>query len=131
MFLFTQELQDGRGFSELSLYRYSGDGWTPCSDEPIIKDASHARMAGRIINDGGRLIRPSQDCAGEYGRGVSFREIRAISRDYYEEAELAYISAEDIRLSNSKRQYWGVHTYNVNERYEVIDLKLARRVRLR
>ena len=38
--------------------------WHPHPRNPVVSDARHARPAGRILVDGGSLVRPAQDCTG-------------------------------------------------------------------
>jgi acetyl-CoA acetyltransferase len=82
----------------------------------VSSDVRVARCAGAIIDRGdGRLLRPSQDCAGIYGRALVFNEIRRLDDAGYEETPVMRIGA-DCASGLS-----GVHTYNRAGRWEVID----------
>lgn len=65
-----------------------------------------ARMAGYYIEAGGKIVRPAQDCNGDYGRSVWFYEgMRVIGR------LIPWGS------------YAGIHTFNTLDDIFVIDLK--------
>ncbi len=94
-----------------------------------------ARGAGHIIHHEGECIRPSQNCMGSYGSNIQFNRIRCSNDGKYQEDVLLQIYAPDatcaqdgLRLTckgAGKTKYNGVHTYNLNESYEVIDLRIA------
>ena len=81
------------------------------------------RNAGAIFSYKGKMIRPGQDCSeGEYGKGVVFFEIDEI--DVYKEHRIRTLSKDEIRdhlYRKNKRPLLGVHTYNISEKYEIID----------
>ena len=129
-YLLTQPVRIPYTNGELDIYFKNKTEWQPSEQNPVVKDASCARMAGKIIHRAEKLIRPAQDCSeGNYGGAVSFYEIKNLSQDSYEESLLAHISASDI-VTKGTRQYDGIHTYNKSKRYEVIDLKLKKRFKL-
>jgi hypothetical protein len=82
---------------------------------PISADVRYCRSGGAIFTDGGRLIRPSQDCSGTYGRQLHFHQIVALDPDRYREVLLSTIPP------------WGglagTHTYNRCGEVEVLDGK--------
>jgi len=89
--------------------------WTAHPESPISADVRTARNAGAIFASGGKLFRPIQDCAGGYGRSVSFQEIVTLKPDEY---------AERTALKLALPPSWGfsgAHTYNFCGRFEVID----------
>ncbi|MGD8308422.1 MAG: hypothetical protein PVG98_03190 [Chromatiales bacterium] len=60
--------------------------WVPHPANPLVRDFSRARPAGRIQRDGeGRLLRPSQDCVRRYGHGLNLSEILELSPTRYRE----------------------------------------------
>ena len=55
------------------------EGWQqPHPRNPVVSDARRARPAGRPFVHAGRLIRPSQDCTGRYGRRVIFNVVEEL-----------------------------------------------------
>lgn len=68
--------------------------WTPHPLNPVRLDVRAARPAGAVFSENGRLYRPGQDCSGRYGRAISIQEIRKMTTEEYEEAEVQRISAE-------------------------------------
>jgi hypothetical protein len=116
-FLFAVLPVDGARLDELHLF---------CSDDlhgpyqthplnPIVSDICRARPAGRLIQDGGRLLRPGQDGAGGYGSAIVLSEILRLSPTEYEEAPVA-------RIGPVHRGVQGVHTIDRDGEIQVIDL---------
>lgn len=90
---------------------------------PVSTDDGSARPAGRFFYRNGELIRVAQDCEGDYGRGIVFTQVNMTQLEYgLHEREILRIYADDIKI-DSRRKIYGMHTYNSNERYEVIDVK--------
>lgn len=52
-----------------------------------------------------------------------------LSENEYEEEMFRTISVDDIMV-DSKESFCGIHTYNFDERYEVVDLKNPDRIRI-
>ncbi len=109
----------GREFNELFLFHAAGPlgPWTPHRQNPVVADVRSARPAGPLFRHGGRLIRPSQDCAAEYGHRIVFNEVRRLDAEAYEEAP---ISTLDPDWAPALR---GCHTYAQAGRLEVLDAK--------
>lgn len=89
------------------------------------------RSAGHIIIHNNKIIRPSQDCRSTYGGGLVYNEV-AINDGVLSETKMLEIFPPDykgknelsISLYNSKKhRYTGIHTYNSDSKYEIIDLK--------
>ena len=93
-------------------------------EQYITDNKISARPGGNILNIGEKYIRVSQDCSKGYGCGLVFSEIISVWPKY-EERIIKKISADDIFNGCGKR-YTGVHTYNVLNGIEVIDLKYPR-----
>jgi hypothetical protein len=93
--------------------RLDGD-WHPHPLNPISMDVRHARSGGRVIRDGGRLIRVSQSGAGGYGSALGFHEITELSRTEYAERPLAEVAPAGVGAL-------GVHSYDRLGELEVID----------
>jgi hypothetical protein len=115
----------GRGMS-LRLYSTASlaGEWQPHPANPITRDVRNARGAGAIFRRHGRLYRPSQDCAWDYGAAFALNEIVALTPDRYEEKPVLAVTPHwDPELR-------GTHTYNRAGDLEVIDAsRLVRRSR--
>jgi hypothetical protein len=110
--LLTQDEENG-----LTLVTEDGDqSWSICKDDPM------TRPAGPVFFHKGKLLRPSQNCAGGYGRAVRFHEILEVNDGIYREKFLCEIRPEQI-TSDLKFPAQGIHTYGQTDCYEVIDLK--------
>ncbi|CAM2949981.1 glucosamine inositolphosphorylceramide transferase family protein [Methylobacterium mesophilicum] len=55
--------------------------YTPHPANPVLIDPATARPAGRIVERGGQLIRPVQDCATGYGRALGLARIDRLDPD--------------------------------------------------
>ena len=65
------------------------DQWHEHAQNPIRRDFSSARPAGRIQRDAiGRLIRPAQNAVPRYGYGLSIQQILELSPERYRERRL-------------------------------------------
>ncbi len=91
----------------------------PCN--PVVSDVGRARPAGALFLRGGRLIRPAQDCAINYGRAVVFHEVIELSPQRYRERALGRLDAGWYPGLH------GCHTYSTNGRVEVVDGKFFAR----
>lgn len=128
-YLFTQELKSGYSSDELSIFIQKGKEWVAHGQNPIVKTFVNSRLAGKLFVDNNRLVRVSQDCQEGYGTKLHFNSILKLSEDGYEEEMFQTISVGDIAL-DSKKRFCGIHTYNFDNRYEVIDLKNTDRIRI-
>lgn len=72
----------------------------------------HSRSAGHIFEYDNKLIRPVQNNKDSYGGGLIFKEI---TLEPYSEKEYKRIEPINGAL--------GIHTFNFNDKYQVIDLK--------
>ncbi|MBQ9514176.1 MAG: hypothetical protein IJR66_04290 [Clostridia bacterium] len=101
-----------------------------CKRYKIYDNNVKVRPAGHLIYDDNTIIRPAQDSSIGYGDGVIFYEIDNIDASTYKERKLFEVLPSNkqqendvvITLKNSKKIFSGIHTYNVNEDYEIIDL---------
>ncbi|MGF1545855.1 MAG: hypothetical protein ACFCUG_00845 [Thiotrichales bacterium] len=89
--------------------------WRLHSSTPVCDDATRARGAGAILQQNGRLYRPSQDCASGYGRALWFNEIRRWDGETYVEHPVARVEGGAVP------DLVGVHTYNRCGEWEAID----------
>jgi hypothetical protein len=103
---------------ELHLF-YSDDLFTtewvshPCN--PIITDVSSARPAGNIFMKDNKLYRPSQDCAGMYGRAININQITTLSETEYSETLVTKI------LPDKGKGIIGTHTFNFSDSLTLVD----------
>ena len=91
------------------------------------------RSAGLIFHHKNKRIRPVQDCRHEYGCGLIFSQIDTLTKTEFAEHIIysvyppSSILSDDInriKLDKTVNRKWaGVHTYNFNDKYEIIDLK--------
>lgn len=124
LWLFTNiAVPGGSTFDELHLfYSDSLEGqWTPHPKNPIVSDVRRARPAGALIFEGGKLIRPGQDCSLRYGYALTFNEVEILSESDYKEKPYSRIEPDWCAGSIC------THTYNRTEEFEVLDgMKLRR-----
>ncbi len=105
----------------------------------LLKDNLCLRSAGNVIFEKDNMIRPSQDDT-VYGDAVIFNRVDRFSSDDY--CETAYkrvlppgseANSENVcvnLINNTKNiQFNGLHTYNANNDYEVIDLRYPRLIK--
>ena len=129
VYLLTQPVEYPYTHAKLNLYVLKGENWVSFTQNPIVNDSSCGRMAGAIINDAGKLIRPGQDCK-TYGDAIAFSKIEDVNLKVYLETDYRRVSADMISLGYSKEPVNGIHTYNSSRRYEVVDIKRKNKVRL-
>ena len=79
---------------------------------PIVCSPKFARNAGAIFNYDGNLYRPAQNCTENYGDGISFMKIEAISQSTY---------LESLAKSTKFLDSFGPHTINFAENVAVFD----------
>lgn len=83
------------------------------------------RAAGNIfINKNGDLILPTQNCEKGYGKGLIFNKL-VIGDSKPSISPILEISCEKASKL-LKRKVVGIHTYNSNQKYEVIDIKVEK-----
>lgn len=94
--------------------RLDGD-WTLHPASPVTLDVRHARCAGAIVFQDGKLFRPSQECAPYYGHQLNLHQITRLDPEHYEERLVCTLSPA----------FWpglrGVHTYATHGDLEIID----------
>lgn len=125
LWLFANIPQPGASsFDELHLF-YSDcleSEWTPHPKNPIVSDVRRARPAGALFREGGKLIRPSQDCSLRYGAALVFNEIKTLSTIDYREVPVGRIDPDWYPGSIC------THTYNRTEEFEVLDGMILKRM---
>ena len=88
----------------------------------IAVDDVNKRPAGKLFYYKNKLIRPAQDCTKSYGCALNFFEVLNVSNESYEEKLFAKVFPDEIQ-SDFCGVPQGIHTYNLSDKYEVIDLK--------
>lgn len=114
-------LLQNEGKDQLMLYPYCnsrivGEGY--CVKESDL----NMRPGGHLFQVDGEWIRPAQDCTESYGCALNFYRVDGVSESKYEETMLLKLHPQDIKTDCVKVPQ-GIHTYNMTEEYEVIDLK--------
>lgn len=61
-------------------------GFSEHPESPYNTNAATARNAGRILEYGGKLYRPVQDCSKGYGKQISVMSIDELDREHYRES---------------------------------------------
>jgi hypothetical protein len=116
--LFT-EVENAKEYRYNNLSLFYADSlfghWTPHLLNPVVADVSRSRPAGRIFEDYGALIRPSQDCTSHYGRAIQFNQIEILDENRYQERTVGTITPDWTA------NCLGTHTYGCNEDFEVLD----------
>ena len=80
------------------------------------------RPAGKFFSVAGGLYRPAQDCTMDYGKGLIFYGCVPTP---YREKLIKKIYPHELKFS--KRIFLdGMHTYNADSEYEIIDIKTRR-----
>lgn len=115
--------------SDAILFSINDDKWTKTKNNPVDTSPAHSRCAGKVLKYKDMLIRPAQYGVGGYGNGIVFREILSCTDDEYKEQTISKITVEDV-CYNSNKKFDGIHTYNFNDKYEVIDLKIQNSLNL-
>ncbi len=124
-YFFTTDLSKGDNVSNLTIFDEKFETKMILTGE---FDKSNARMGGNFILSDKDIYRVSQDCSKGYGTGLNFSKIN-IEGNNYSEQLISKITVSDISLDSNKK-YDGIHTYNFNNDYEVIDLKKSKVINL-
>lgn len=112
-------------YDRLELYQKSPEGqWQLCPVSPLILGEDRARNAGHFFLHQGQLIRPSQNCGTSYGEEVLLNRIDQFQADGYRETLWKRIGIDDIQTN--RNDFDGIHTFNRNASYDVIDLRKQR-----
>lgn len=108
----------------LEIYLCSGkDGRMRISDKKKIftgEDSKTDRPGGYLQEEGDALWRVVQDCTDYYGQGLIVREIETLGEGEFVEHEVRRLSPDQIMIEGATPI--GIHTYNRNEKFEVIDI---------
>ncbi len=118
--LFASMRHDQRCSPSEALYLFHADDplstqWQAHPQNPVVASAARARPAGRIFNAAGQWYRPSQNCAGTYGRGLNINRIQQLDVNTYREQ---LVSAY---LPDGQHDMNGMHTLGVSSPVSVAD----------
>lgn len=101
--------------------------------EYVLKEDTTVRPAGHFIKTEEGWLRPAQNCTDTYGGNLEFRQVEGIGTGAYSEKTMVAVFAPGMMTTSSGIHvkckpiigsgYGGLHTYNLNDNYEVIDLK--------
>lgn len=91
-------------------------------DEFLVTDFKTSRMGGNVFQKKNKKIKVCQDCRRIYGGGLIFKEIE---KDNLDGKMIQHILPESL-VFDKKVLIDGIHTYNANEQYEIIDIKTRR-----
>ena len=86
------------------------------------------RPGGRVFTEGQKVYRPAQNCTDYYGQELILYEIDRLDEQVFAEHETFRLLPEQFSIPQVNPV--GIHTYNRNADYEVIDV-LHREVSLR
>ena len=106
---------------KLMLYSFKDGELTDDGYCAVINDPNK-RPAGHFFMTGGGLYRPAQDCTESYGCALNFYRVTKADTESYDEELIKKISPADLQTDLGVTAD-GLHTYNLNKKYEVIDLK--------
>lgn len=119
-YLFATVSEDGNGTWD-ELFVFVAESLTgpyrPHPANPVVSDVRRARPGGRLFMRDGKLIRPAQDCAANYGSALVFNEVLALSPTHYEERPLSRLAPDWAG------KLVACHTYSASETLEVLDAR--------
>lgn len=93
--------------------------WKPHRANPVKSDSRFSRPAGRIVQQGGRLFRPAQDCDRTYGAGIVWFEITELTTTGFSERKIAHWDGR-VDLSMD-----GLHSFDMLDQLQAIDFKCS------
>lgn len=95
--------------------------WREHSQNPVKSDIRSSRPAGPFFESEGKLYRPSQDCALDYGCGITVNEVVELTTSSYVENTVSYLTSLHPDYPN------GMHTITaIDDTHTLIDFKRYR-----
>ncbi len=124
-YLFCNEKADDRLSSDAYLHIYYakdilGETFAPHPMNPVYRDVTCARPAGKLFYYQDKLIRPSQISAPDYGSGIQLNEIITLSPTAFEERPLEQL------MPHWDKSLIGMHTINHDGGITVADIQTKR-----
>ena len=92
--------------------------YTPHFNNPVKVDCRCSRMAGKIQNIDGDLVRPGQNSTHHYGESITLNKIIELNEYQYIEKEI-----KEIRPDKKWKYNKGIHTINSDGEMTVFDAK--------
>jgi len=90
--------------------------WTAHPTGLVMIDPRLSRSAGAIVEKGGMLLRPTQDCSSIYGGGMVLSRIDRLSMTEYAQTAIAEI------MPAGPSGITGTHTYSKSGNIEAVDV---------
>lgn len=124
-YLFCNEKSDDRLSSDAYLHIYFSkdilhEPLVPHPMNPVYRDVTCARPAGKIFSFDNKLIRPSQISAPGYGAGIQLNEIIHLSTTNFEEKPIEQL------IPNWDKNLMGMHTINQDGGLTIADIQTKR-----
>jgi hypothetical protein len=95
--------------------------WHEHPQNPVKTDIRSARPAGPFFREGQRLYRPAQDCARDYGYGITINEVLTLTTTEYAECEVTHLTSPHPDYPD------GMHTIAaLDEHRTIVDFKRRR-----
>lgn len=91
--------------------------WRPHPLNPVVSDCRYARSAGALFEEGGVLIRPTQDCSGGYGRAINLCAVDQLTPTTFRQRPIGRIDPAEVGGTT------GCHTLSRCNGIEAIDLR--------
>jgi hypothetical protein len=122
--MFTTLAEEGSSHND-ELFLFYADSpftneWTSHPKNPIVSDVRSARPAGKIYEENGKIIRPSQDCSRKYGYGFHLNEIEILTETDYREKSILHVRPDWEKL------FTRTHSFNHSSKATVIDAAIQR-----
>ena len=92
--------------------------YRPFFNNPVKVDCSNSRMAGKIQNIDGELVRPAQNSTRHYGESITLNKIIQLDESKYIEETI-----KEIKPDNKWTYNKGIHTINSDGEITVFDAK--------
>lgn len=123
--LFSYEMGEN-GENRLVAFEMGDDGKLKSYyGKAVSTDPSSARPGGNFFVHGEDIIRVSQDCGKGYGMGIVFSRVAHDIGERYQEDVIKRLYPSELSIEKFKGELLGMHTYNANSQFEVIDLKIV------
>ena len=106
---------------KLLLFKLDNKGVVFSDNNPILEGGAMTRPGGEFFIRGEKLIRVSQDNTNYYGEALYFTEAK-LNWPQFTEKVIKRVGVNDCKFWKDIGAI-GVHTYNANRSYEVVDLK--------
>lgn len=127
IYLFTYELTPDEDYiGNLWIYRMSDDfNFEKLYEKPVSNNDMIARPGGNFFIDcQGRLVRVSQNCKDRYGEELVFSEVFSVE-DQFVEKTIQHVGYKDLMINTKSKLISGLHTYNADNKIEVIDFRIT------